>query len=248
MLRRPDDIRTDRAREVLAGASASGDGGWLGATVVRDLLSAYGLPMLPLAMCATHDEAIAAAQRVGYPVALKTAAEGVVHKSDVGGVSLGLVDEADVRTAFQSMVDRLGGEAIVQPMAKGTVELVAGLVRQDTFGPVAMVGLGGVWTDVLADRVFGLLPLSDLEASALLRSLHCHPLLAGHRGSPPVDLAAVEDLLMRLSALADDMPQVAELDLNPVLAGPDGVVVVDARVRLADPAEVPDEFGRHLRR
>ena len=221
---------------------------WLAASDVHELLASYGVPVLATVPCATADEAVAAAAAVGYPVALKTGATGVVHKTDVGGVSLGLVDAAEVRAAFLAMTARLGGGAVMQPMARGSVELVAGVTRQDIFGPVAMVGLGGIWTDLLADRAFSLLPLTDLEAGALLRSLRCHPLLAGYRGAPAVDVAAVEDLLLRLSALAADLPEIAELDLNPVLAGPEGVVAVDARVRLGPPAPVPDELGRRLRR
>ncbi|HEX7189863.1 MAG TPA: GNAT family N-acetyltransferase [Actinomycetes bacterium] len=247
-LYRPGGLQPDAARALVDRAMAGGpDQCWLAASDAHELLASYGVPVLATVPCATADEAVAAAAAVGYPVVLKTGATGVVHKTDVGGVSLGLVDAAEVRAAFLAMTARLGGGAVMQPMAHGSVELVAGVTRQDIFGPVAMVGLGGIWTDLLADRAFRLLPLTDLEAGALLRSLRCHPLLAGYRGAPAVDVTAVEDLLLRLSALAADLPEIAELDLNPVLAGPEGVVAVDARVRLAPPVPVPDELGRRLR-
>ena len=248
-LRRPDDLRPEEARAVCGrGPAAVASGRWLSAPDVRDLLAAYGIAMVPTVSCVTAEEALVAADMVGYPAVVKTDVAAALHKSDVGGVVLGLANAADVRAAFVDLTGRLGGGVVVQPMTSGTVEMVAGLTRQDTFGPVAMVGLGGIWTEVLGDRAFALLPMTDLEAGALLRSLRCHPLLVGYRGRPAVDVPALEDLLMRLSALSTDLPEVAELDLNPVLAGPDGVLVVDAPLRLASPTVVPDELGRHLRR
>jgi acyl-CoA synthetase (NDP forming) len=243
---RPSGIDPSAAAAVVNGADAPADG-WLDQAAVAALLTAYGIHPVPGELAATADEAVDAALRIGLPVVLKTAAAGVLHKTDVGGVRLDLTGPDAVRDAADELLTRLGGGVLVQPMVRAAVELVAGVTRADAVGPVAMVGLGGVWTDLLQDRAFGLVPLAEDEPAALVRSLRCAPALEGYRGAPPVDLAAVEDLLLRLSALAADLPEVAELDLNPVLAGTDGVTVVDARIRLAEPAAVPDELGRHLR-
>ena len=133
-------------------------------------------------------------------------------------------------------------------MARGSVELVAGVVHDPLFGSLVMVGLGGVHTDLLGDRAFRLVPMTDLDAGRMWRSLRAAPLLTGYRGTPPVDTAALEDLLLRLGRLAEDLPEVAELDLNPVLAGPDGVVAVDAKLRLQRVGAEPDARLRRLGR
>ena len=245
---RPEGIRDQDAREVVAGGVGSASEGWVEATAVRRLLEDYGIAVAALEACGSRDEAVAAADRLGYPVVLKTSVPGIVHKTDVGGVRLGLADGDAVGEAYDEMTDRLGGGVLVQPMVAAGAEIVVGVTREDTFGPVGMVGLGGVFTDLLGDRAFGLLPLSDLEAAALIRTLRAAPLLLGYRGSRPVDVPALEDLLLRVSALATDLPEVAELDLNPVVLGEQGAVVVDAKLRLSPPAAVPDEHTRRLRR
>jgi acyl-CoA synthetase (NDP forming) len=137
---------------------------------------------------------------------------------------------------------------IVQPMASGLVELVAGIVHDRTFGSLVMLGLGGVHTDLFGDRAFALVPMTDLDASRMWRSLKAAPLLTGYRGSTPVNTAAVEDLLLRLGRLAEDLPEIAELDLNPVLVGPDGAVAVDTKLRLTPVSDEPDAVLRSLRR
>src|SRR5690606_14991728 len=127
------------------------------------------------------------------------------------------------------------------------VELVAGIVHDPLFGSLVMAGLGGVYTDLLGDRTYRLVPLTDLDAGRMWRSLRGAPLLTGYRGTPPADTAALEDLLLRLRRLAEELPEVAELDLNPVLAGPDGVMAVDAKLRLAATGEEPHPVLRRLR-
>jgi acyl-CoA synthetase (NDP forming) len=124
---------------------------------------------------------------------------------------------------------------------------VVGVTREAQFGAVAMVGLGGVLTDLIRDRSFGLLPVTDRGAASLLRSLRVSPMFAGFRGAEPVDVAALEDLVLRVSAFATDCPEVAEMDLNPVMAGPHGAVVVDAKLRLCPPVPVPDDLLPSLR-
>ena len=135
--------------------------------------------------------------------------------------------------------------AVIQPMVTGGTEVIIGVVQEPVFGPLVVFGLGGVATDVLGDRSARLTPLTDTDAAALIRSVRAAPLLLGHRGTPPADLAALQNILLRVSRLADDLPQVAELDLNPVIARPDGAHVVDARIRLL-PAQPADPYLRRL--
>lgn len=196
-----------------------------------------------------EDAAAEAARQAGFPVAVKSADPELVHKTEVGGVRLNLTDEEAVRAAFRA-VTAAGDPAcgvLVQRMAAPGVELVAGVVHDPLFGSLVMTGLGGVQTDLFDDRVLRLVPMTDLDAGRMWRSLRAAPLLTGFRGSPPVDTDAVEDLLLRLGRLAEELPEVAELDLNPVLAGPDGVVAVDAKLRLHAIGTEPDPALRRLR-
>jgi acetyl coenzyme A synthetase (ADP forming)-like protein len=235
------------ASRVLDAARARG-GGWLEAGEAFRLLEAYGIP------CAAHETArdaegaAAAAARVGFPVAVKLDGEAFLHKSDVGGVVLGLRDEAAVRDAATRLSARARAAApgapwrlLVQRMAEPGTELLMGVRADPVFGPLLAVGLGGVQVEVWKDVAFGLVPLTRVLARRLLERLRGFPLLQGYRGSPRVDLAAVEDALLRLSRLAEERPEVVEIEMNPVVAGPGGVVAVDARVRVA--ASVPSGAG-----
>jgi acyl-CoA synthetase (NDP forming) len=154
-----------------------------------------------------------------------------------------------VRAAFRvvNAAGRPGAGALVQRQISASVELVAGLVHDPLFGSVVMLGLGGVQTDLLGDRALRLVPMMDLDAGRMWPSLRAAPLPTGYRGADPVDTAALEDLLLRLGRLAEDMPEVAELDLNPVLAGPAGVIAVDAKLRLAPVGTEPEPTLRRLR-
>jgi acyl-CoA synthetase (NDP forming) len=193
--------------------------------------------------------AVAAAEAAGYPVVLKSADPDLVHKSDAGGVQLNLADADAIRLAFRAVAaaGRRDAGVLVQRQVTAPVELVAGIVHDSLFGSVVMLGLGGVRTDLLGDRALRLVPMTDLDAGRMWRSLRAAPLLTGFRGAEPVDTAALEDLLLRLGRLAEDVPEVAELDLNPVLAGPDGVIAVDAKLRLAPVGAEPDPILRQLR-
>ena len=178
-------------------------------------------------------EALLASGAIGYPVVLK--ATGRVHKSEGGGVVLGLASRDEVLAAHADLVDRLAPPAVsVESMADTTdgVELIVGAVRDPRFGPVVMVGLGGVLTEVLDDTRCALAPVAAATARELLLTLHGAPALRGTRGRPPVDLDALSDLVTRVSVLAAAHPELAELELNPVVARPDGVVALDARVVL----------------
>jgi acyl-CoA synthetase (NDP forming) len=172
----------------------------------------------------------------------------IVHKTEVNGVRTGLRDQAMVEQAFDDIVGRLGGGVLVQATATGLIELVAGATREAGFGPMVMVGLGGVLTDVLADRTFRPSPLTDRDVREMLLGLRAAPLFSGYRGAPPVDLTVIEDLLHRLSALVEDIPDIAQLDLNPIMLNQGSAVVVDAKIQLAPTVRQPDSLARALRR
>jgi acyl-CoA synthetase (NDP forming) len=172
-------------------------------------------------------------------VALKAIAPGLLHNSDVGGVLLDLQGEEAVRAGARELkraVARAGHRLeamLVQPMTSAEVELLMGVVHDQSFGPVIACGAGGTLAELLGDVAVRITPLTGLDAAEMLRSLRAYPLLQGYRGSPPCDVAALEDVLLRLSALVQAHPQVAELDANPVAASPDGARILDARVRVA---------------
>jgi acyl-CoA synthetase (NDP forming)/L-amino acid N-acyltransferase YncA len=236
------DVDMVAARDAVRAAAP----GWQPYATTAAILSAYGIPLLATRTAITEPEAVEAAGELGYPVALKAADPSLVHKSDLGAVQLHLSDAAAVRQAYRAIAT-ISPAVLVQPMAAGGVELVAGIVHDPLFGSLVMAGLGGIHTDLLADRAYRLVPLTDLDAGRMWRSLRGAPLLTGYRGAPPADTTAVEDLLLRLGRLAEELPEVAELDLNPVLAGPDGVVAIDAKLRLSPTGDEPSATLRRLR-
>ncbi len=199
-----------------------------------------------------HDPVAAAtaAAELGYPVAVKVADPDVVHKTDRGLVRVGMRSAPEVVAAvrdFERELGREGGAVLVQPLGAG-VEIAVGVVRDPGFGPLVMVAAGGTATDLWDDRAFLLPPVTRQDAARAIRSLRTWPLLDGFRGQPRADSAALEDLVVRLGRLAEDVPQVADVDLNPVLVGPDGCVRVDVKVRLADAVPVDAGIPRRLRR
>jgi acyl-CoA synthetase (NDP forming)/GNAT superfamily N-acetyltransferase len=244
------DLRTGRARELARRfLAASGDGGWLPPDQVSELLGYYGIPLVVTGSASSEDEAVRLAAEADGPVVLKADVRGVVHKTDAGAVQLDLRTAGDVRLGYRRLAERFGARlrrVLVQPMITDGTEVIVGVASDPMFGPLVVFGLGGVATEVLADHAARLTPLTDADADELIRSVRSAPLLLGHRGSKPADITALRGTLLRVSRLADDLPELAELDLNPVIAGPDGVFPVDARVRLA-PAEPRDPFLRRLR-
>lgn len=234
---RPPGLRTAQATAVIAAALADG-GGWLGAGEIAALLSCYGLPLIQTRTTRDADGAVAAASELGYPVAVKAVASGLVHKTEAGGVMLGLADADGVREAVHAIAAavRASGHELdgllVQPMAAPGIELLMGVVHDPIFGPVIACGAGGTSAEVLADAAVRITPLSDLDAREMLASLRVSALLRGYRGAPAADMAALEDALLRLSALVEAHPSVAELDFNPVIASPGGAQILDARVRV----------------
>ena len=191
------------------------------------LLADYGIPVAPTLPAASLREAITAAERIGWPVVLKTAA-GVAHKSDTGGVRLGIADAGMLAAAYAEMSHSLGPVATVSAMVPPGAELALGIVCDPQFGPLVMAGAGGVPVELLADRVFGLPPLDETRAQHMLGRLKVRRLLDGFRGTPGSNVAAVANAIMRLSALAADVGDlIGGLDINPLIAGPSNCVAVD---------------------
>jgi acyl-CoA synthetase (NDP forming) len=230
-LRRPvgtvprlDGIDRGAAREAVYGVE-----GWLDAERARAVLSAYGIPLVPERVAGTVDEAVEAARELGFPAVVKTARAGA-HKTESGGVAIGLEDEGAVRAA----AERIGPPVLVQPMASG-VELLAGVVQDPVFGPLVAFGPGGVMAELIGGAAFRVAPLTDVDASELVLGGKAGELVRGFRGRPGADAAALEELLHRLARLAEDLPEIAELDLNPIIATPERCVAVDARIRVEPP-------------
>jgi succinyl-CoA synthetase beta subunit len=195
------------------------------------LLADYGVPVIESVRTDTLEDAIAAAERMGFPVAVKTAAPGVTHKSDVGGVRLGVDDSPSLEDAYADLEHRLGPQVTVAPMAPAGVEIALGIVRDPQFGPLVLVGAGGVLVEVLKDRRLALPPLDEARARSMIDRLEVRPLLGGVRGRHPVDVDAVARAIVAISWLANDLGDHLEaLDANPVICAPEGCVSVDALV------------------
>lgn len=247
------DVATRRAKE-LAAAFLEGhpDGGRLDPQTTAALLDCYGIPQIAWAWARDEDEAVAAAERLAGPdgrVVMKAHWPGLLHKSEQHALHLDLQNASQVRAAHRDLVTRFGDRmtgVVVQPLAERGTELFAGVVQDEVFGPLVVFGLGGSASELLADHAARLAPLTDLDVHDLLTSPRCSPLLFGCSGSPAADLGALEQLLHRLSRMACDLPQLAEADLNPVLAGPHGITTLDVRVRLV-PRHAHDPYLRRLR-
>jgi acetate---CoA ligase (ADP-forming) len=236
-LRRPagslpalEDVDRRGAERVVEQALAEGEEAWLEAGEIRRLLEAYRIPLVPERVVEGPEEAVAAAGELGFPAVVKTAVAGA-HKTETGGVALDLTDAEAVREA----AERIGGRLLVQPQVSGGVELLAGIVQDPVFGPLVAFGPGGVLAELIGDAGFRISPLTDVDAEELVRSGKAGRLVAGFRGRPVADAAALVDLLHRLSRLGEDLPAVAELDLNPVVGLSHGCVALDARVRVQRP-------------
>lgn len=222
--------------------------GWLSPTSVTQLFEFFGLPLISTIVAPDAETAAAAAEKLGVPVALKAVAPGLVHKTDAGGVRLGLEGADAVRTAaaeIQRAVTQAGHELeglVVQPMAPQGVEMLVGVVHDHSFGPVIACGAGGTTAELIKDVSVRITPLTDVDAREMVTSLKTFPLLNGYRGGPRCDVAAIEDVLLRVSAMVERHAEIVELDCNPLIAGPGGAVIVDARVRVdtaAPPRPMP---------
>jgi acetate---CoA ligase (ADP-forming) len=227
----PPEVDHAGSRTIVDAALKGQTDAWLDAPATRRLLEAYGISVVPERTASSADEAVEAAHELGLPVVLKTAAPGA-HKTEQGGIALDLRDDEQVRAA----AERIGPALLVQPMVSDGAELLAGIVQDPVFGPLVAFGPGGVFAELIGAAAFRIAPLTDVDAGELVSDGKAGRLVAGFRGAPAADAPALVELLQRLSRLAEDLPEVAELDLNPVIALTDGYVAVDARVRVAKPA------------
>ena len=238
------DIRADEAAAVIASALARGEG-WLLPDEVAKICSCYGLPLIAQSIVTNADDVRAAVKKMGGEIALKAIAPGLVHKTEAGAVRLHLRDAEMVHKAALEMVDRLRSQGhspsgfVVQQMAQPGIEMLVGVVHDPQFGPVIACGAGGIQVELLKDVSIRLTPLSNEDATEMVRELKTYPLLTGFRGSAACDVAALEEGLLRVSAMVEDIPQIAELDCNPFVIHEHGATILDARIRVTAVAPRP---------
>ena len=206
----------------------------------KELLKQAGIGVVDTKLATSKEEAISISQQLGFPVVLKIASPDVVHKSDAGGVKLGLKTSRQVGKAYDDIMRAIRKEypeakidgVSVQKMARPGVEVIIGMSKDAQFGPVLMFGLGGILVEILKDVSFRIVPLAKRDAREMIREIKGYPLLEGYRGQEPVDVANLEELILKVSDFVEQHPEVKELDLNPIFAYSDGAVAVDARVIL----------------
>jgi acyl-CoA synthetase (NDP forming) len=257
-----DELRRSRS-SVAEQEAALGDSGPLpatrsGALDVSALLGAYGIAVVPAYPAPTAAEAVRVADRVGWPVVLKTTDAAYRHRSDLGAVRLDLTNPEQLRSAWQSVTDQLrkvaegrgdegsGGDLVVQKMAPLGVPVVVGAVEDPRFGPLVSFAVGGIASELLGDTVWRMVPLLDADAEEMVRAPRAAPLLSGYRGAEPADLPRVQDLLLRVAQLKDDLPEVASVELNPVLVTADGLHVLGAAVHVGPPVTRLDYGPRRM--
>jgi acyl-CoA synthetase (NDP forming)/GNAT superfamily N-acetyltransferase len=241
-------IDRQAAQRTIAAALADG-AGWQPVAVTHALLACYDIPLLETRLATSMESAAEMAGELGFPVVMKATRPGLIHKSELGAVRLGLSNESAVPEAYQESarsLDEAEPQVALQRMVQTGVELVVGVAHDSLFGSLIMVGLGGVQTDLLGDRRFRSVPLTDRDAAAMWRELRAAPLLTGYRGMAAMDTDALEQLLLRVARLAEDFPEVSELDLNPVVAVPAGVAALDAKLKLEPVEDEPDAYLRSL--
>ncbi len=240
----PAPLDVDREAAAAIVRRAAGEGReHLSELEALHLLAAYGVPVAEARVAAGPDAAVDAARAIGFPVVLKVVSPDIVHKSDVGGVRVGVRSPEEVRSAYDAMLAEVASRqpdarvegVLVQRQQAGGRETILGVVRDPVFGPLVMFGLGGVFVEVMRDVVFRIPPLDERTAGEMVRAIRSIGILTGARGTARSDVAAIADALRRLGQLAEDHPQIAELDVNPLVALEAGAVALDARVRLAAP-------------
>lgn len=208
----------------------------------KELLKKAGIPVIEAKLARSKKEAMALSKEIGFPVVLKICSRDVVHKSDCGGVKLGLANASQVGKAYSQIISsvkqaypeaRIDGVS-VQKMAPPGVEVIVGMSKDPQFGPVLMFGLGGVLVEVLKDVSFRIVPVTERDAREMIKEIKGYPILQGYRGQKPANIPALEQLIVKVSQFVEENPQIKELDLNPIFAYEDGAVAVDARIVLED--------------
>jgi acyl-CoA synthetase (NDP forming) len=231
------DIRPERARSLIEDRE-----GWLPPVAVDQVLRAFGIPVAETFAATTEEQAEAAAKQIGGAVALKAVGASILHKTDIGGIALGLTGEEAVRQAYREMRARLGDAmsgVIVQRMVPGGVEMLVGATSDPTFGPVIACGTGGTLVELFSDVVLRLHPLTNIDAAEMINELRGAPLLRGYRGRLTADEDALRDVLLRVSALIEACPEILELDINPLNVLPSGACAIDARMRVGQMVSPP---------
>ncbi len=236
------DIDLSKADLICARALSERGPGWLGTEETAALLTAMKLPLHQGTVAETEDDAVQAARKLGYPVAVKLASHHVVHKTEMGAIRLDVKNDQEVRNAYRTIRSKLLQDrkleamegVLVQPMVTDGVEVMVGMTRDPLFGPLIAFGLGGIHVEILSDVQFRVAPLTDRDAADMMRAVKGYRLLTGYRGQPGVDIKAIEDVLLRISRLCEKIPEISELDLNPVFALPatSGCKIVDARIHV----------------
>ena len=207
--------------------------GWVVEPLAREVLAEYGLPVTRWMWARDLDGAIEAAAEIGYPLVVKVVSPRVVHKSDAGGVVVGVNDERELRNAYRRLARLPGFEGVLLDEMAGGLELIVGAKNDAQFGPVVVTGIGGTAVEIYRDVAIRMAPMSPDDARSALDSLRGRKLLEGFRGAPPVDRDSLVDLLVRFSEMASDLgPAVDSMDLNPVFCGPGGCAIADARIML----------------
>ncbi|MDO8356157.1 MAG: acetate--CoA ligase family protein [Nitrospirota bacterium] len=236
------DADLSKAKSICAKALSERGSGWLTTEETHALLTAMKLPLVQGSVATSAEEAVKLASKIGFPVALKLASHKIVHKTEIGAVRLNLVDEQAVLAAFEAIRSRLAQDhkldamegVLIQPMLSGGVEVMVGMTRDPLFGPLLAFGLGGIHVEILNDVQFRITPLTDRDAAQMVREIKGYRLLQEYRGQPAADVEAIEEVLLRISWLVEEIPEISELDLNPVFAQPKGrgCKIVDARIRI----------------
>jgi acyl-CoA synthetase (NDP forming) len=206
----------------------------------KQILKEAGINTTETKLARTKEEAISHSKELGFPVALKIVSPDILHKTDVGGVKLGLNNEDDVGKAYDGIISMIKKQepaakiqgVSVQPMARPATEVIIGMSKDPQFGPVLMFGLGGILVEVLKDVSFRIVPLTRRDAREMIGEIKGYPILEGYRGQEPANIAVLEELLLKVSAFVDSKPEIAELDINPIFAYSDGALAIDARVIL----------------
>jgi acyl-CoA synthetase (NDP forming) len=236
------DADVERARGIIA-AKAKEGGGYLSPSDVCRVLKSYHFPVCEQRVVAPDDDMVAAAKEVGYPLVVKVTGENIVHKSDVGGVVVGVGSDAALEDARKRIDNNLAAAGLsgdvagymLQEMAKPGKEVILGVVHDPTFGPLLMAGMGGKYVEILRDVCFRVMPVTDVDAAEMIRSIKAYPLLEGVRGETRVDIDFVVESIQRLAQLVSEVDGIAELDMNPVVVTPDRADcrIVDARIRIS---------------
>ncbi len=205
-----------------------------------EVLSSYSIPICPYKVVDSIEEAESAANSIGYPIVLKIISPDIIHKSDVGGVRIGIKDDQQLKEDYTSLLNDVREKApnariigvLVEKMAPKSVEVVVGMLRDPTFGPAVMFGLGGVLIEIMKDVIFRITPVSKEEAIDMIKKVKGYPLLSGFRGSKPLDVDTIADVICNVSRISIENPVIDQVDLNPVIVYEKGLVVVDARIIL----------------